>query len=67
MKRRSAGADLHQISPGAKQGQRQRRVGAGGDEQVDVGRKVLQQESDALLDALVIDEVVVVEHQVQLA
>ena len=62
-----SGADLHQISPCAKPRQRQRRVGAGGDEQVGVRREVLQQEGYALLDALVIDQVVIVEHQVQLA
>ena len=60
------GTDLDQLAPGAQAGQRQRRVDAGADDQVHLGRKVLEQVGHARLQVGVVDEVVVVQDQVQL-
>ena len=57
------GADLDQLAARPQASQRQRRVGAGGDHQVDLRREVLQQERHPGLDVVGVDEVVVVEHQ----
>ena len=57
------GADLDQLAARSQAGQRQRRVGAGGDHQVDLRRQVLQQERHPAVDVARVDQVVVVEHQ----
>ena len=57
------GADLDELAPRPQAGQRQRRVGAGGDHQVDLWGQVLQQERHPVLDVGRVDHVVVVEHQ----
>ena len=59
------GADLEQLAPGAQARQRQGRVGAAGDHQVDLRRQVLEQERHRLVDLRRLDDVVVVEHQDQ--
>ena len=57
------GADLDELAPRPQAGQRQRRIGAGGDHQVDLWGQVLQQERHPVLDVVRVDHVVVVEHQ----
>ena len=57
------GPDLDQFAAHPPPGQRQIGVGAGADHDVHVGRKVLQQEGHALADLVIVDQVVVVEHQ----
>ena len=57
------GADLDELAPRPQAGQRQRRIGAGGDHQVDLWGQVLQQERHPVLDVLRVDHVVVVEHE----
>ena len=56
-------ADLDQFAARPQASQRQRRIGAGGDHQVDPRREVLQEERHAALDVAGVDQVVVVEHQ----
>ena len=60
------GADLDEVAPGAQARQRQRRVDAGADDQVHLGREVLEQVGHARLQVGVVDEVVVVQDEVQL-
>jgi hypothetical protein len=60
-------ADLSQLPPGTHPRQRQRRVGAPGDHHVHAGRQVLQQEGEAPVDRVRLDDVIVVEHQGELA
>ena len=57
------GADLDQLAAPPQPGQRQRRVGAAGDHQVDLRGQVLQQEGHPVLHLARVDDVVVVEHQ----
>ena len=57
------GADLDELAPRPQAGQRQRRIGAGDDHQVDLWGQVLQQERHPVVDVVCIDHVVVVEHQ----
>ena len=57
------GADLDELAPRPQAGQRQRRIGAGGDHQVDLWGQVLQQERHPVIDVVRVDHVVVVEHQ----
>lgn len=57
------GAELDELATPSQPGQRQRRVGAAGDHQVELGRQVLQQEGHPVLDLAGVDDVVVVEHQ----
>ena len=58
------GADLDQLAAGPQPSQRQERVGSAADHQVDVRREVLQQERHAVADVGPVDQVVVVEHEV---
>ena len=63
VKRRSA-ARISTSSPRAAQpGQRQRRVGAAGDHQVQLRGQMVQQEGHPVLHVARVDDVVVVEHQ----
>ena len=57
------GADLDQLAARSQPSQRQRRVGAAGDHQVELWGEVLQQEGDAVVHVARLDDVVVVEHQ----
>ena len=57
------GAQLGQLPAGPQPGQRQRRVGAAGQHQVQPGRAVLQQELDRSVHGRGLDDVVVVENQ----
>ena len=57
------GADLDELAAPSQPRQRQRRVGAAGDHQVDLRGQVLQQERHPVLDVARVDDVVVVEHQ----
>jgi len=57
-------ADLRQLAARPQPGQRQRRVGAGADDQAHLGRQSLEQERHARLDLRALGEVVVVEQQV---
>ena len=57
------GADLDELAARPQPGQRQRRVGAAGDHQVQLRGQVLQQEGHPVLDVARVDDVVVVEHQ----
>ena len=57
------GADLEQLAARPQAGQRQGRVGAAGDHEVDLRRQVLDQERHRLVDLRRFDDVVVVEHQ----
>ena len=57
------GADLDELAAPAQPRQRQRRVGAAGEHQVDLRGQVLQQEGHPVLDLARLDDVVVVEHQ----
>ena len=57
------GADLDEIATPPQQRQRQRRVGATGDHQMNLWRQVLQQEGHPVLDVARVDQVIVVEHQ----
>ena len=57
------GADLDQLAARPQPGQRQRRVGAAGDHQVQPRGQVVEQERHPLLDVARVDDVVVVEHQ----
>ena len=59
------GAQLGESALGAQAGQGQRRILAGGDDQVQPGRQVLQQEGESLVDGTRVDRVVVVQHQDQ--
>ena len=56
-------ADLDELATPAPATERQRRVGAGGDHQVHLWRQVLNEECHPVLDVVRIDDVVVVEHQ----
>ena len=57
------GADLDQLAARSQPGQRQRRIGAAGDHQVQPRRQVVEQERHPLVDVARVDDVVVVEHQ----
>ena len=57
------GADLDELATPSQPRQRQRRVGAAGDHQVDLRGQVLQQEGHPVLYVARLDDVVVVEHQ----
>ena len=57
------GADLDQLAARAEPGQRQRRVGAGGDHQVQLRRQVVQQERHPVVDLRRVDDVVVVQDE----
>ena len=56
-------ADLDQLARRAQPGERERRVDAGGDRDLQVARRVLEQERDRAVDELVVQLVVVVEHE----
>ena len=58
--------DLVEQSPRPQPGEPQRRIDAGGDHQVDAGRQVLRQLGDGPVDRLVLDLVVVVQHEHEL-
>ena len=55
--------DLGHLAPAPQPGKRQRRIHAGDEDQVHLGRLVFGQEPDCLVDPLVLDEMVVVEHE----
>src|SRR5215208_1473663 len=57
------GADLVHLSPGPEPPQRQRRVRAAGDDEVDILGEVLQEEGHRLMSGLLGYELVVIEHQ----
>ena len=57
------GAELDELAAPSQPRQRQRRVGAAGDHQVNLRRQVLQQEGHPVLHLARVDDVVVVEHQ----
>ena len=57
-------ADLGELPARPQPGQRQRRVGAGADDQVHLRREVLEEERHARLDLRALGEVVVVEDEV---
>ena len=59
--------DLDQLATGSQPGQRHRRVGPAGDHQVEARWQVVEQERHGLLHLAGLDEVVVVEHQHDLA
>ena len=61
------GAQLGQLAPGAQPGQRQRRILAGGDDQVHLRRQVFEQKGQGLVDRLGINDVVVVEDEDELS
>ncbi len=65
VKRRSAARILEQLAARPQARQRQRRVGATRDHEVDLRRQVLDQERHRLVDLRRFDDVVVVEHQHQ--
>ena len=56
-------ADLDQLAACPQPGQRQRRVSTAGDHQVQPRRQVVEQERHRVLDLAGVDQVVVVEHQ----
>ncbi|MGD8997907.1 MAG: hypothetical protein PVH80_07345, partial [Anaerolineae bacterium] len=58
---------LGQLAAPAQPGDRQGWVGAGGDDQVQAGRQVVEQEGERVVDGLGRDEVVVVEDEDDLA
>jgi hypothetical protein len=57
------GAQFGQLAAGAHPRQRQRRILAGGDDQVDRWRQVIEQEGESLVDGGRAHQVVVVQHQ----
>ena len=57
------GTDLDQLATRSQPGQRQRRVSSAGDHQVQPRRQVVEQERHRVLDLAGVDQVVVVEHQ----
>ena len=57
------GADLDELAARAQAGQRQRRIGAAGDHQVQLRREMVEQEGHPVVDVAGVDDVVVVEHQ----
>ena len=61
------GTDLDQLAASPPSREWQVGVGAGAEHDVDVGREVLQQEGQPLVDLVVVDQVVVVEDQPHLA
>lgn len=58
-----AGSHLDQFRAGPQPGQRQRRVGPGGDGESDSGRQVVEQKGHRVVDCYLVDEVVVVQRQ----
>ena len=60
------GADLDQFAARSQSGQRQRRIGTGGDHQVQPRGQVVEEEGHSLLDVARVDDVVVVEHEHEL-
>ena len=60
-----ARSQLGQLATGAQAGQRQRRVDPGRDDQVHLGRQVLQKIRQRIVDGLGLDQVVVIQHQCQ--
>jgi hypothetical protein len=57
------GPDLDELTARPKAGQRQRRIGAGQEHEMDRRRQVIEHERDAVVDLGPIDHVIVVEHQ----
>ena len=57
------GPDLDQLAAHPPAGQRQIGIGPGTDHDVRLGRKMLEEEGHTLVDLVVVDQVVVVEHQ----
>ena len=57
------GTYLSQLTAPAQATERQRRVGAAGNDQVQLWRRVVEQKGDAVVDRLRRDQVVIVEHQ----
>ena len=57
------GAQLGQLASGAQSGQGQRGILAGGDDQVHLGRQVLDQEGQGIVDRPGVEDVVVVENE----
>ena len=62
-----SGIELRHLISGAQRYEWQGRVDAARDDEVHVGRQVLEQESDYLVDALGIDHVVVIENYADLS
>src|SRR6185369_8144346 len=60
------GAQLGQLPPAPQPGQRQRRVAAAGQHQVQSRRTVLEQEPERSVHSLGVNQVVVIEHQQRL-
>jgi hypothetical protein len=56
-------ADLDDLVPRAQAGQRQRRIAATGQDQVQLPGRVVEEVGHAAMNALVLDEVVIVQHQ----
>ena len=59
-------SDLEQVAVGPERSEWERRVGAGGDHEADLGWQVLEQERDRIVDLGGFDHVVVVEHEDQI-
>ena len=57
------GAQLGQLAPGAQAGQGELRILAGGDDQVQLRRQVLEQKGEGIVNRLGIDHMVVVEDE----
>ena len=60
-------ADLDQLAARPKPRERQRRVGPGSEQEMDLGRQMLEQERHPVVDVARLDQVVVVQHQHDLA
>ena len=61
------GAQFGQLAPGAQPGQGQRGILTGGDDQVQLGRQVLDQEGQGIVDRPGVEDVVVVEDEHDIA
>ena len=57
------GADLEQLAAGAPSCERQRRIGPGGEHEVEAWRCVFDEEADRVVDVGRVDDVVVVQHE----
>ena len=57
------GAQLGQLAPGAQPGQGEVRILAGGNDQVDMGRQMLEQKGEGVVDRFGLNHVVIVEHE----
>ena len=57
------GPDLEELAPSPQPGERPRRIGSAGDDEVELRGQVLDQEQHRLVHVERLDDVVVVEHQ----